>query len=209
MMSCQTGPATLTEAVEIIELIRKNPTLAKQKCPTLPNTDLQNQCWDVTPIPHEKEAQNIRCSYFSGSSKDECYFTMAESHNDVQLCQQSGTFAVDCTTHILQQNCGRYQNVSSLLSYAKELSLDIEQSSIAGLLHRCLLQHKPNIDIRMCDLLPHSDRCRTMAVTLFQQQLTSIPIDCSNPNIQLNTFNDPDLNKLKAEHINHYCPIQD
>lgn len=208
-MGCQTGPLTLSESIELIELVRHDPILAGRKCSTLPNADLQNQCWRVTPIPNTKEDQVIRCSNFTGSFKDECYFTMAETHNDAQLCHRSGPFTVDCTTHILQQNCGQYQSASSLLKYAKALHMDIQQQSVAGLLHRCLLDHKPNIDIRKCTNLPHSDRCRTLAITLYTQQLTSMSIDCSKPNIHLNTFNDPDLQAVTTKHINDYCSVQD
>jgi hypothetical protein len=195
--------------MELIELVRQNPTLANRKCSMLPNADLQNQCWGVTPIPSKKEKQKNRCSHFTGSYKDECYFTLAETHNDVQLCHNSGVFQVDCTTHILQQNCGRYQNASSLLNYARELELDIQQHSIAGLLHRCLLEHKPTIDIRKCTHLPHSNRCRKLAISLYTQQLTSISIDCSNPTIHLKTYNDLDLQAVTTQHINHYCSPQD
>ena len=208
-MGCQTEPLTLSESIVLIELVRKEPTLANRKCSTLPNLDLQNQCWGVTPIPNKKDDQNIRCSHFTGSSKDECYFAMAENHNDVELCHLSGPFKIDCTTHILQQNCGRYQSASSLLNYAQKLQLDVQQQYVAGLLHRCLLEHKPNIDIRKCANLPHFKKCRDLAITLYTQKLTSIPIDCNNPKIHLKTFNDSDLQALTTKHINDYCSVQD
>ena len=209
MLGCTIEPPTLSESIDIVEAVRKNPNLAQSKCPTILDDDIQNQCWSVTPLPLEKEDQKKRCSHLTGSSKDECYFKMAERHNDFELCKDTGPFSVDCTTHILQQNCGRYQTASSLLTYAKELGLNTEQSAIAGLLHRCLLGHQPNIDIRKCSTLPHSDKCRTLAINLFSQKLTSSSIDCTDPISRLNTFNDPDFEKLTTEHIAHYCASQD
>ena len=193
----------LTESLELIEQVKATPSKADSLCSTLSTDELRNQCWSSTPIPKTKEQQIERCNKLTDQIKDECFFTLAEQHNDIELCSLAGEFTWDCKTHILQQNCGRYMSAKSLLQYTEDIGLDPEHQGVAGLLHRCLLS-KPQIHIRVCNNLPETERCRRLAINLFSQKLQGT-IRCATHSSSMKTFNDDELEEILKSEISRQC----
>lgn len=199
----QTEELGLTESLELIEQVKASPSKADSLCPTLSTDEFRNQCWSSTPRPKTKDNQIERCNKLTNQIKDECFFTLAEQHNDVELCSFAGAFSWDCKTHILQQNCGQYMSAKSLIRYTEHIGLDPEHQGVAGLLHRCLLS-KPQINIAVCNNLPETERCRRLAINLFSQKLQGT-IRCATRSSSMKTFNDDELEELLKNEISRQC----
>lgn len=199
----QTQELGLRENLVLIEQVKANPSKANLLCSTLSTDELRNECWSSTPSPKTKEKQIQRCNKLTHQMKDECFFTLAEQHNDVELCSFAGKFSWDCKTHILQQNCGRYMSAKSLLQYTEKIGLDPEHQGVAGLLHRCTLS-KPQINILVCNNLPERKRCRRLAVNLFLQKLPGT-IRCTTRSSSMKTFNDDELEAILKNEISRQC----
>jgi len=199
----QTQELGLTDSLDIIKQVKANPSKADSLCSTLSTDELRNQCWSSTPNPKTKEKQIDRCNKLTDQIKDECFFTLAEQHNDVELCSFAGGFSWDCKTHILQQNCGRYMSATSLLRYTEQIGLDPEHQGVAGLLHRCLLS-KPQVNIRVCSNLPETERCRRLATNLFSQKIQGT-IHCTTQSSSMKTFNDDELEAILKDEMSRQC----
>ena len=206
--SCTKAPIGLTESLALIEQVEQTPSRAENICPTLPTEDLQNQCWLTTPIPTDVDQANQRCNHLTNTPRSECFFNMAEKHNQVQFCEQAGPFEWDCRTHILQQNCGRYSQAQALVKYTTSLQLNVGNMGVAGLIHRCLFFGKSQFNITLCKTLPHPDRCRDWVTALYKEKI-STSLNCETRTSKLKTFGDEDLEKLREEAFKTHCPSQE
>ncbi len=205
-IGCQDKPLTLTDSIQAIQTVVDDPSMADSICPKITDITLRDQCWHSTPTPKDKSTAMVRCDKLSTQAKPECYFKLAEQHNDVELCLQAGRFDLDCRTHILQQNCGRFQHGASLVRYTKTLGLDPSAPNVSGLTHRCLLKNKPYVDIRICASMHQSERCRSHALEIFEQKMTKKYVDCSTRTSRMKTFGDVDLMAKEQAIISKFCP---
>ena len=205
LQSCSKAPIGLTEALTLIDQVEQTPSRADKVCPTLPTQDLQNQCWMTTPVPSDLEEANIRCNHLTNMPRSECFFNMAEKHNDVQFCEQAGPFEWDCRTHILQQNCGRFNSAQALIQYTSGLQLNVGNLGVAGLIHRCLFFGKSQFNITLCETLPHPNHCRDWVTSLYKEKVAS-SLNCKQRTSSLNTFGDEDLENLRMEALRTHCP---
>ena len=206
--SCTKQPIGLTESLALIEQVKQYPAKADKICPSLPTEDLNNQCWLTTPVPSDREQANLRCNHLTNQPRFECFFNMAERHNEVLLCSQAGPFEWDCRTHILQQNCGRYSNAKSLVQYTKSAKLDVNTLGVAGLIHRCLFFGKSQLDITICETLPHPTHCREWVQSLYKEKVRQ-SLNCTERTSSLKTFGDESLVTLQEQAIQTHCPSQD
>ena len=206
--SCTQAPIGLTESLALIEQVEQNPSRADKICPRLPTEDLKNQCWLTMPIPSDIEQARLRCNNLTNQPRSECFFNMAERHNDVQFCEQAGPFELDCRTHILQQNCGRYNSSQSLVQYARSLQLDVNKLSVAGLIHRCLFFGKSQFNITKCETLPHPTHCREWVQSLYTEKVRQ-SLNCQERTSSLKTFGDDALKALREQAFQTHCPSQD
>ncbi len=200
-IACNQAP-TLSESIDLIQVVQNTPEKAETICPTLPNMDLQNQCWKGVPQPDTYPEQVALCQKLQGTDRDECLFRVAEQHNKVELCTATGDFEWDCRTHIFQQTCGQYHDVQSLLNHAQRLNLDSEHSGVADLLHRCALRNKRTVDIRKCAQLPYPKRCRSTAKEIFSRNLNQRH-SCQTRSVE--TFGDEELADILREHLQSHC----
>ncbi len=201
LMACN-QPPTLSESVALIETVATTPEKASTICPTLPSTDLQNQCWSTVPQPSTYPLQVEYCEKLQDTDRDECMFKLAEQYNKVELCTGAGEFEWDCRTHIFQQTCGGYHGVPSLMSHAQRLGLDSDHKGVADLLHRCALRNKNTVDIRKCAQLPYPKRCRETAKEIFQRILNQRR-QC--PKKAVNTFGDEALTSILQAYLQSHC----
>ena len=150
LQSVPTHPSILTESLALIEQVAHTPSRAQGiSAPTFTNgRPTKPMLVDHYPFRHGTSKSTMQPP--DKYSAFECFFNMAEKHNQVQFCEQAGPFEWDCRTHILQQNCGRYSHAQALVEYTTNLQLNVTTLGVAGLIHRCLFFRKSQFNITLC-----------------------------------------------------------
>ncbi|MEC7240012.1 MAG: hypothetical protein VXW32_02135 [Myxococcota bacterium] len=94
--------ADITRSEQAGELARKDPKAALELCGALSNTQLKDDCFLSTVrylVKSDAQAAQEVCSTLAVA--DECFFRLAETLREPDLCERSGKFEDNCRLHVL------------------------------------------------------------------------------------------------------------
>ena len=196
-------------------MARKDPQDALSLCGAISDTRLQSDCL-LSTAPHlarkDIEAAKEVCSSLDLS--DECFFRLAETLRQPDLCDQSGKFEDNCRLHVLsfglrewvfpEQSASEIEKMAPTHILATGLSLDDERPWVA--IWRWVLSQSVPINRSPCESLQAelaSRTCREAGAGLFHDRLSQARDRgvnvCEGPLPDtLTAANDPQLDEALA-----------
>ena len=162
-----------TTVVALIAEANRNPTKAIEICSKIEKKTTQNECLFSSSLQikgQPKQTEKI-CKKLEDKWKNECFFNLAEATNEVEYCQQSGSFEIDCKLHLLSQRSIRYHSMKSLVEEAKALELDLNHPNVESILYRTVLSRQKRVPISQCSDAPNQNSCLRVGAMIYQDIL--------------------------------------
>lgn len=205
-----TIPLTETEKIQIMDRVQQEPQKSLTECTKLTGLNEYQECVSMGAhaLIGNPQLKRTFCEQLKDAYKAECYFELAEETNILEDCQWAGQFTLDCQSHILQRQCGRYNRLSEIQNYITQNGIDFT-NGIEGLMYRCILDNKPYVPIDQCDGAPNQNKCILTAMEIYQLQLNSKPFNCTAPPRHADTSGHPQLEQILAKYRDQRCPNQD
>lgn len=169
------------DIIAIQEKAQLQPSNALELCREIRNSREQyNLClFSAVQRMQDSMLQEKLCTTIDGIWKGECFFHIAEQHDNAQYCKQAGPFLQDCLLHILEKHCGQYQSMPALLQYVNDLGLDIHNRPTQEIVYRSLLQKPYGVPIQICKTSPDVVSCEDMAKRIYIENLHSGKFNCN------------------------------
>jgi hypothetical protein len=169
------------DIIAIQEQARLQPSNALKLCGQIQNSAEQyNLClFSAVEMLQDQITQEQLCSNIEGMWKGECFFHIAEQHDQPQYCKQASPFVQDCLLHILEKHGGQYQSMPAMLKYVSDLGLDIHARPTQEIAYRALL-HKPyGVPIQICKSSPDVASCEDIAKRIYIETLHQRKFNCT------------------------------
>lgn len=209
LLAC-TIPLTETEKIQILDRVQQTPTKTLSECTKFGGLNEFQECVSLGAhaLKGNPDLKRTFCEQLTEGYKAECYFELAEEANNIDDCHWAGQYKLDCQSHILQRQCGRYNRLSDIQNYITQHKIDFT-NGIEGLLYRCILDNKPFVPIDQCQSAPNENKCLSVAAEIYQLHLQSKPFRCTSPPRHSNTSGHPTLENILQQYQRQHCPTQD
>ena len=163
-------------------------------CTKIKDEQLSTDCMlSVVPLLSIENA-TLLCNEIP-NQKEECYFLLAETSLDPNLCKQSPTFQLDCEMHILTKLLETRSDYSALL---KEVHRPVDDLFGWSAIYRHLLLETTILKPSWCQEQEFPDICKKALYGTFSDRLNQL-FRCSRVHPKLEHNHDEILLQMYKE----------
>lgn len=158
---------------EAIQSLVQNPNKTRSICAEIEKSNEKSDClfWGARQLAHQgnfDDAESI-CLELNNTSKNECFFVLAEKKDEPKHCQQAESFETDCRIHLLHQRL-KDQKGTDWFEIIDSVGLSIDEQAPWMVVYRWYLD-KPPLDLNRCMNTPKPELCRQTGQDLFRDKL--------------------------------------
>ena len=174
----RTHPTPLHEVSATLELVAKSPLQTNTLCASIEPEHAKDECvlMGVEKLSREdvSTAESL-CSTLTlnSTARGECWFRLAERHDNAEFCTQAEPFDFDCTMHLLSRWLFRHPETGwdEMIDRAHLYGVDSTSKEGATLLYRHVLSLKQPMRLHVCLDLPNPKACERAATSIYRDRL--------------------------------------
>lgn len=176
IVGCKPSPTPIHEITRILDIVSENPVQTKTLCAQIHPNAARSECILIGVDSLKRNNISIAselCNTLSGRDKGECWFRLAETHDDAGLCEAADPFTLDCTMHLLSRWLFRNPNASWTDMTDRALHYGINPTSVEGetVLYRHIVSSSKPMDLSKCESLPNRSACHRAAESVYRDRL--------------------------------------
>ena len=175
---CTNAPVStpLHEVSAALELVAESPMQTNTLCASIEPEHAKNECilMGVDKLSREdvSTAESL-CSTLKDAAKGECWFRLAERHDNAEFCTQAAPFDFDCTMHLLSRWLFRHPETDwdEMVDQANLYGVDPTSKEGETVLYRHVLSLKRPMQLHVCLDLPNPGACERAATSIYRDRL--------------------------------------
>lgn len=216
-LGCTTEPVatSLHTLSSILEQVAKTPAETEQLCANIKPVDAKGECILIgveNMGTGDLDMAITLCESLNDKAKGECWFRLAERHDNPLFCPKASPFDFDCTLHLLSRWLFRNPSTSweKMVSKSKFYGVDPTSEEGETVLYRHIVSTQRPMQLEVCPTLPNPEHCERAAISIYRDRLRFAENQGTFPctmddNHPLAHINQPPLHLIYTEFHNANC----
>ena len=177
-VGCSNQPIAtpLHELSQVLEQVSQTPSQTEVLCAKIIPEEAKGECILIGVDNMGKSDLQMTtslCASLKGAAHGECWFRLAERHDNPEFCKLAEPFDFDCTLHLLSRWLFRHPNSTWNEMVSKSELYGVDPTSKEGetVLYRHMVSILQPMQLQVCASLPKPEHCKRAATSIYRDRL--------------------------------------